>query len=79
MAANLTKQLSPPERDRLLQVFLAQARGKAVARGDLAKIAATRRSITGAYLRGDEEIEVPRKRRPVTTRNTKRGLEGTKT
>ena len=37
--------------------------GKVVARGDLAKIAATKRSITGKYLRGDEEIEVPKKRR----------------
>lgn len=39
--------------------------GKVVARGDLAKIAATKRSITGKYLRGDEKIEVPKIRRAV--------------
>jgi len=40
--------------------------GKVVARGDIDKIAASKRSITGKYLRGDEEIEVPKNRRPVT-------------
>ncbi len=45
--------------------------GKVVARGDIDKIAASKRSITGKYLRGDEEIEIPAKRRPV--RQAKRG------
>ncbi|UCE59774.1 MAG: excinuclease ABC subunit UvrA [Phycisphaerales bacterium] len=40
--------------------------GKIVARGSIEKIAASKRSITGRYLRGDEEIEVPQNRRPVT-------------
>ena len=39
--------------------------GHVVAHGDLAKIRSAKRSITGAYLRGDEEIEVPENRRPV--------------
>ena len=43
--------------------------GKIVARGDIAKIMASKRSITGKYLRGDEEIEVPKKRRPVKKRS----------
>ena len=42
--------------------------GKVVARGNFAKIAATKRSITGKYLRGDEEIAVPKKRRAVRRR-----------
>ena len=40
--------------------------GKVVARGDIDKIMSSKRSITGKYLRGDEEIEVPQQRRPVT-------------
>ena len=39
--------------------------GKIVAHGDIDKITRSRRSITGKYLRGDEEIEVPTKRRKV--------------
>jgi excinuclease ABC subunit A len=39
--------------------------GKIVARGDMEKIARSKRSITGKYLRGEEEIEVPKKRRAV--------------
>ncbi len=47
--------------------------GKVIAKGTIDKIAATKRSITGAYLRGDEEIEIPKKRRPVERRGkTKR-------
>ena len=42
--------------------------GKVVAQGEINKIAASRRSITGKYLRGEEEIEIPKKRRPVTKR-----------
>jgi excinuclease ABC subunit A len=40
--------------------------GKVVVHGDIDKIMGSKRSITGKYLRGDEEIEVPDKRRPVT-------------
>ena len=40
--------------------------GKVVAQGDIDKIMKTKRSITGQYLRGDEEIEVPKRRRTVT-------------
>ena len=47
--------------------------GKVVAHGTIDKVAASKRSITGKYLRGDEEIEVPRRRRPVKGRR-----EGTK-
>ncbi len=39
--------------------------GKVTAQGDLATIRASKKSITGRYLRGDEEIEVPKKRRVV--------------
>jgi excinuclease ABC subunit A len=52
--------------------------GKVVAHGNIDKIAATKRSITGKYLRGDEEIEVPKRRRPVKRRDgaTKRRRNG---
>jgi excinuclease ABC subunit A len=46
--------------------------GKIVARGDIAKIAASNRSITGKYLRGDEEIEIPKKRRKVEPARSRR-------
>jgi len=39
--------------------------GEVVARGSMAKIMKARRSITGKYLRGAEEIAVPKERRPV--------------
>ncbi len=39
--------------------------GKVVARGDMEAIIRSKRSITGRYLRGDDEIAVPKKRRPV--------------
>ena len=39
--------------------------GKVVAQGDFDKIMASRRSLTGKYLRGEEEIEIPAQRRPV--------------
>jgi len=39
--------------------------GKIVVQGDIEKVAASKRSITGRYLRGDEEIAVPAQRRPV--------------
>ena len=42
--------------------------GKIVVKGDIDKVTNSRRSITGKYLRGDEEIEVPKQRRPVRTR-----------
>ena len=42
--------------------------GHVVAHGDIEKIRASKRSITGAYLRCDEEIETPEKRRPVKKR-----------
>ena len=47
--------------------------GKVVAHGDIDKIARSRRSITGKYLRGDEEIEVPKERRPVSGRRSSGG------
>ncbi|MBI4717450.1 MAG: excinuclease ABC subunit UvrA [Planctomycetes bacterium] len=40
--------------------------GEVVAHGSLAAVAAEPRSITGRYLRRDEEIPVPQKRRPVS-------------
>jgi len=40
--------------------------GKVVVQGDIDKIARSKRSITGRYLRGDEEIEILEKHRPVT-------------
>jgi excinuclease ABC subunit A len=46
--------------------------GKIVARGDIEKIKGTKRSITGKYLRGEEEIEVPKQRRPVAPKKGKR-------
>ena len=42
--------------------------GEVVARGDIEKIKRSRRSITGRYLSGKEEIAVPKKRRPVRRR-----------
>jgi excinuclease ABC subunit A len=47
--------------------------GKVVARGDIDRIMASKRSITGRYLRGDEEIEVPKKRRPVKVKTATKG------
>jgi excinuclease ABC subunit A len=41
--------------------------GKIVVQGEIERIANSKRSVTGRYLRGDEEIEVPKKRRPVKT------------
>jgi excinuclease ABC subunit A len=46
--------------------------GKVVAHGDMKTIMNAKRSITGKYLRGDEQIEVPRKRRPVKRRRHER-------
>ena len=46
--------------------------GKVVVRGDIEKIKRTKGSTTGKYLRGDEEIPVPAKRRPVKGRPVKR-------
>ncbi len=40
--------------------------GEVVVHGDMAKVTRCKRSVTGRYLRGDEKIEVPTKRRPVT-------------
>ena len=42
--------------------------GKVVVHGDLATVARSKHSITGKYLRGEEAIEVPQTRRPVTRR-----------
>jgi len=42
--------------------------GKVVAHGDIDQVMKSRNSITGRYLRGDEQIEVPKKRRPVARR-----------
>ncbi|MBT8487423.1 MAG: excinuclease ABC subunit UvrA, partial [Gemmatimonadetes bacterium] len=39
--------------------------GEVVARGTVDDILAEERSLTGAYLRGDREIEIPTERRPV--------------
>ena len=39
--------------------------GEVVAQGDLATLAKAKRSITGRYLSGQDEIEVPKQRRPV--------------
>ncbi len=47
--------------------------GKVVACGDLDTIARCKRSVTGKYLRGEEAIEIPEKRRPVKpARGTRR-------
>jgi len=40
--------------------------GEVVAHGDLQTIAKSKRSVTGKFLRGEEQIEVPKKRRPVS-------------
>ncbi len=40
--------------------------GKVVVQGDIDKVTRSKRSVTGRYLRGDEEIEIPDKRRTVT-------------
>ena len=43
--------------------------GKIVVQGDIDKVTHSKRSITGSYLRGDQEIEVPKQRRPITRKN----------
>ncbi len=40
--------------------------GHVVAHGDIDTILASKKSITGKYLRGEEEIEIPKKRRAVS-------------
>ncbi len=40
--------------------------GEVVATGDINKLCKTKASITGAYLAGRDEIEIPKERRPVT-------------
>jgi len=53
--------------------------GKVVVQGGIDKVTRSKRSITGRYLRGDEEIAIPKQRRPVgkrgsgTTTKTRRG------
>ncbi len=42
--------------------------GEIVAQGDINRIMRTKRSVTGRYLRGEEEIEIPKKRRAITPR-----------
>jgi len=42
--------------------------GEVVAQGSLSKIMRSRRSVTGRYLSGKEEIVIPKKRRPVKKR-----------
>ncbi len=42
--------------------------GRVVAQGNFQKIARSKRSITGRYLRGDERIEIPKERRPIRKR-----------
>ena len=46
--------------------------GKVVAEGGIARIMRTKGSVTGRYLRGAEEIEVPKHRRPVKMRRSRR-------
>jgi excinuclease ABC subunit A len=46
--------------------------GHIVASGTLDEIAREKKSITAAYLTGKQEIEVPKKRRPVNRARTKR-------
>ena len=47
--------------------------GKVVAEGGIARIMRAKSSITGRYLRGAEEIEVPKHRRPVKVRGCRAG------
>ena len=42
--------------------------GKVVAHGTIDKIKASKHSITGKYLRGEEEIAIPEQRRPIKPR-----------
>ena len=42
--------------------------GEIVAQGDINRIMRTKRSVTGRYLRGEEEIEIPKKRRAIKPR-----------
>jgi len=42
--------------------------GKVVVTGDIDKLCKTKKSITGAYLSGRDEIEIPKSRRPVAPR-----------
>ncbi|MCK4660776.1 MAG: excinuclease ABC subunit UvrA [Phycisphaerae bacterium] len=43
--------------------------GEVVVTGDIARLCKTTKSITGAYLSGKDEIELPAKRRPVNRRS----------
>ena len=47
--------------------------GEVVAEGGIARIMRAKSSITGRYLRGAEEIEVPKHRRPVKVRGCRAG------
>jgi excinuclease ABC subunit A len=40
--------------------------GKIIAQGNLRQIIASDKSLTGAYLRGDKQIEIPKQRRKIT-------------
>ena len=46
--------------------------GEVVASGSFEKVAKFRRSLMGAYLTGKQEIEIPKKRRPVRKRQVER-------
>jgi excinuclease ABC subunit A len=46
--------------------------GQVVATGNIRQIAKTKDSLTGAYLSGTKEIEIPEKRRPVDTKTLPR-------
>ncbi len=45
--------------------------GEIVARGSIQKVARSKRSVTGAYLTGREEIAIPQHRRPVANKPKK--------
>jgi excinuclease ABC subunit A len=53
--------------------------GKVVAQGSLSAVAGSKRSVTGKYLRGEEEIPVPVTRRPIRAATVReRSLETSK-
>ncbi len=47
--------------------------GQIVAQGSLERITRARRSVTGKYLSGKQEIEIPQRRRPVSPRTRRAG------
>jgi excinuclease ABC subunit A len=52
--------------------------GEVVAEGNYEKIVSAKHSVTGRFLRGDEAIEIPKQRRPVSEKNSTTKIRSTR-